>query len=817
MVTALSSLLRDVRFGLRTLRRTPAFAAGALLTVALTVGATTAIFSVVYGVLLRQLPYRDVERVFWIWSDQRGRDHTPFNVPDFIDYRDTTRSLSGFAGFFASGANLSDEAAAERVQGIRATGNVFDVLGARARIGRLLQPDDERPGADHVVVLSEPFWRRRFAGDPAVVGRAVRLNSEAYTVVGVLAAGFAMPVRDVEFVLPFAPDRDPRRGERNSLNFVIGVGRLREGVSVAQAASELNAVAGRLRKRFPVENARKRGVRLVAAIDGIAGPFRTALLTVFGAVGAVLLIACANLATLMLTRAAGRRKELAVRLALGSPRSGVVRRVLVEALLVSVSGGILGVLLARWGVAGLVALAPTGLPRAGEIRVDVAVLVFSLAISSLAGVLVGVVPALTSATADVRDALQGSGRGTTAGGRRLRGALVSSEVALAVVLLIVMTMLAKSFANVQAVAPGFDATGVLSARLTLPAKRYGSRESIVTFQRALAERLSSLPAVRQIGAVTILPLSGLLSRVPFTVQGRAIERERVPFAQYRIVSPGYFEAARIPLKRGRTFSWHDTDRTRAVAVVNEELARDWLRGLEPIGARLLVDDNDAAPRLVEIVGVVGNVRQVALDGGSTWDLYLPYAQLHPDNVAAAGGNMFWLVRTAGDPMDLATGLAREVRRLDSEVVAAQIRPMDQYLSDAVAPRRFSLSLMAAFAVAGLALAITGIYAVVTYSVSQRAREIGIRVALGASRPAIVRLVMSDGLRLVLAGLASGVAVAAGVTRLLSAMLFGLAATDVATFGQVAALVATVSAVACAVPAARAARADRAVSGVLTAE
>jgi len=305
--------------------------------------------------------------------------------------------------------------------------------------------------------------------------------------------------------------------------------------------------------------------------------------------------------------------------------------------------------------------------------------------------------------------------------------------------------------------------------------------------------------------------------VPFTVQGRAIERERVPFAQYRIVSPGYFEAARIPLKRGRTFSWHDTDRTRAVAVVNEELARDWLRGLEPIGARLLVDDNDAAPRLVEIVGVVGNVRQVALDGGSTWDLYLPYAQLHPDNVAAAGGNMFWLVRTAGDPMDLATGLAREVRRLDSEVVAAQIRPMDQYLSDAVAPRRFSLSLMAAFAVAGLALAITGIYAVVTYSVSQRAREIGIRVALGASRPAIVRLVMSDGLRLVLAGLASGVAVAAGVTRLLSAMLFGLAATDVATFGQVAALVATVSAVACAVPAARAARADRAVSGVLTAE
>jgi predicted permease len=413
-----------------------------------------------------------------------------------------------------------------------------------------------------------------------------------------------------------------------------------------------------------------------------------------------------------------------------------------------------------------------------------------------------VIPALTSASVDVRNALLGSGRGITAGGERIRGLLVSSEVALAVVLLIVMLMLAKSFANVQAVAPGFDSTRVLSARLTLPAKRFNNRDAIVTFQRALAQQLSSLPTVTNTGAITLLPLSGLLSRVPFTVEGRAVERERVPLAQFRTVSSGYFEAARIPVKRGRTFSERDTDRTRAVAVVNEELASRWLQGLEPIGARLLVDDNDGSPRPIEIVGVVGNVQQVALDGEPTWDLYLTYPQIHLDQVGAAAANMFWIVRTTGDPMTLATSLASEVRRIDPEVVASQIRPMDHYLSDAVAPRRFSLSLMAAFAVAALALAITGIYAVGIYSVSQRAGEIAIRVALGASRSNIIRLVMGHGIRFIFIGLAVGIAMAAGLTRLLSSMLFGLAATDAVTFCQVAAVVAAVSVLACAVPTAR---------------
>ncbi len=795
------SLLRDVRYSLRALRKTPSFTLGAIVTVALTVGATTAIFSVVYGVLLRQLPYRDVDRVFWIWSDQPGRDRTPFNVPDFIDYRDSTQTLSAFAGFFSFSANLSDEAAAERVQGLRATGNLFDVLGAQALRGRLLQPGDEHAGADHVVVLTETFWRRRFGADDAIVGRGIRLNSEEYTVVGVAAPGFVMPVRDVEFVVPFAPDRDPRRGARNSLNFIIGAGRLRENVSRSQTESDLTAIAHRLQQQFPVENARKRGVRLVRIIDGVVGPFRTALWTLLAAVGAVLLIACANLANLMLTRARSRRRELAVQIALGCSRANVVRGVLVEALLIAVAGGLVGVTVARGGVVALVALAPAELPRAGEIRVDLAVLLCSLAVSSLSGVLFGVVPAFTSSRIDVRDALQG-GRSTTSSGERIRGLPVSSEVAIAVILLIVMTMLAKSFANVQAVAPGFDASGVLSARLTLPANRFNTREAIITFQGSLARRLAALPAVTNTGAISLLPLSALSSRVPFTVEGRPVERERVPFAQFRTVSAGYFEAARIPLKRGRTFTERDTDRTQPVAVVNEELAKRWLDGIDPVGAHLLVDDNDSAPRPVEIIGIVGNVQQTALDAEPTWDLYLTYSQVHADNVGLAAANMFWIVRAGGDPMNLAPSLIREIRRIEPEVAASQIRPMDSYLADAVAPRRFSLTLMAAFAVAALALALTGIYAVVSYAVSQRSREIGIRVALGARRLHIVRLVVGHGIGFVVIGLGCGLAAALGVTRLVSAMLFGLAPTDAMTFAQVAVAVAAVSFFACLVPSAR---------------
>jgi putative ABC transport system permease protein len=791
-----------IRYAVRSLRQSRAFALGVVITVALNVGATTAIFSVVYGVLLRQLPYRDVDRVFWIWSDRPGRDRSPFNVPDFIDYRDSTRTLSAFAGYFAYSANLNDESSSERVQGLRATANFFDVLGASPRLGRLLGRSDEGAGSDHVVVLAEAFWTRRFGADATLIGRVIRLNGEAYTVVGVMDGGFATPIRDVDFVIPFAPDRDPRHGARGSLNFMHGAGRLRDGATAAEAASELNGVAGRLRERFPVENATKRGVRLVELVDGVAGPFRTALLTILAAVGGVLLIACANVANLMLTRASARARATAVQRALGAPRSAIVRHVLLEALVLAVVGGALGIALAYIGVTGLVAAAPAGLPRLAGIHVDTGVMAFAFALSAVTGLLFGVVPAFVAGRVDVRDALQGATRGATAANGRIRKILIGCEVALAVALLIAVTTLGRSFAHVLAVTPGFDTTRALSARLTLPPRRFASRSSIVTFQRTLTDRLATSPGVQRAGAISLVPLSGSLSRVPFTVEGRPVEREAIPYAQYRLASPGYFAAAGIPVTRGRPFSDDDTDRTRPVAVVSEALAQQWLRGLDPIGARLLVDDNDAGPRAIEIVGLAGNVQQIALDSPPTWDLYLPYAQLHPDSVGQAAGNMFVVVRTAGDPMSAATQLTREIRRVDPDVAASQIQPMGRYVSDAVAPRRFSLALMTVFGAAALALALTGIYAVVLYAASQRTREIGIRLALGAGRPAIVRLVMREGMRAVTIGLIVGTGTALATTRWLASLLFGVAPDDPATFAQVVVVVAGLAAVACALPAVR---------------
>ena len=802
------SVLRELRVTVRALRKTPAFTLGALATIALTVGATTAIFSVVHAVLLRQLPYRDADRVFWVWGDQQGRDRTPLNVPDFMDYRQQARMLDGLAGYFSYGAGLSDEAAGERLYGLRATGNFFDVLGARPRLGRLLRPEDESAGSEHVVVLTSALWERRFGGDARAIGSSVRLNGERYEVVGILDPGFATPIRDVDFVIPFSPDRDPRRGLRGSVAFIFGVGRLRDGTRVEPADAELDSIARTLQGQFPVENARKRGINLVGVLDGVAGSFRTALVTIFAAVGAMWLVACANLGNLMLTRASGRRKEIAVQLALGSSRLAVARQCLIEAVSIGVVGGALGVLVAYWSMPLLMSLAPAQLPRLDGIGLNVTVLFFSMTVSLLTAVLFGAGPALATARLDVRDALVGSSRGTTAGGRTIRGTLVACEVALAVTLLVAVTLLAKSFANVQSIDPGFDPDHVLSARITLPPQRFTSRESIVTFQRALRDRVSALPDVRAQGAITMPPLIGALARIPFTVEGRVIERENVPMAQFRFVSAGYFETVGIPLKRGRTFSERDSEHTSPVAIVNEALAERWLDGRDPIGARLLVDDGDSSPpRPVEVVGVVGNVKQITLDATEpTWDIYLVYPQIHPDTIGLATGNMFWFLRTGSDPMLLASAFAQEVRRVNGDVVASQIRPMSRYLDDAVGPRRFSVSLMTAFSLAALLLAVTGIYAVIAYSVNQRTREFGIRAALGATASTLVRLVMTEGARYIGVGLVAGLGLAFAVVRSLEALLFGLSPGDPVTFVQVTAIVTVAALIAAGIPGLRAARA-----------
>ena len=801
MVLELAShIRRTVGTTVRGLLRTPTFTAGAILILALTVGATTALFSLVYAVLLRSLPYRQVDRVFWIWMDRPG-GQSPFNVPDFLDYRASARTLTGIGGFYAYTANFSDPDGADRLQGIRATGNFFVVLGARAQIGRLLEPEDEDGGGARVVVLSHAVWVQRFGTDKTLVGRPIQVNGEAYTVVGILPATFALPIRDVDFVLPYSPAADSRRNERGSLNFIQMVGRLGDDTSLAAATSELNGIARRLQAEFPVANATKRGVRTTALLDGIVGPFRIALNTLFAAIGGVLLIACANLANLMLTRAAARRKESAVRLAIGAMRAHLIRHVLLEAGLLSAAGCLLSVPIAQWSAAGLAALAPTALPRSNEIQLSAAVFAFTLGVSSVTCLLFGVAPAVASARVDVREALLNGSRGATESSRA-RGVLVAAEVAIAAALLVVMTMLAKSFAVVEGASPGFEAAGVLSLRVTLPTARYTSRDAITAFAKDVTQRFSVLPGITQVAAISILPLSGRSSRVPFTVEGRSIDRASVPMAQCRFVSAGYFEAAGIPSRHGRTFSGDDTALSRPVAVVSEELAAKWLPGVNPIGARLLIDDNNAGPRPVEIVGVVGNVSQIAIDVPPTFDLYLPYAQLHPDQAAAAAENMFWLLHTRGDPMVLATSAARALHEVDPMVAASEVQPMGRYLAEALGPRRFSVLLMVAFAVTALVLAVAGIYAVVLYGASRQAREIGIRVALGAGRWDVTRLVMGHGVRSVLVGVATGLVLATVTVRWLSTLLVGLTASDAATYAEVGATVAIVTLAACALPVVR---------------
>ena len=801
-------MIRDLHYGARMLRKSPGFAVAAILTLTLTIGAAVATFSLVHAVLLRQLPFKDPGGLVAVWSKQIGRDKAAFNVPDFIDLRDRNRSLDAIAGVGAWSANLLQGGEAERIQAVRVSANLFTLLGVEASLGRTLVPDDDRSGAARVVVLTDGLWRRRFGGDPAVVGRTVRLDEQAYTIVGVLPPRFFFGIRDAELAAPLAPDLHPLRAVRASLSFLRVVARLKPAVTRAGAEEDVTAVAKQLQHEHPVENARKGGATVVPLAEEIVGRFRAALVAVLAAVGGVLLIACANLASLTLARGSARRKEMAIRLASGATRARLVRQLFTESALLAAIGGTLGILAADRSLAALVRLAPADLPRLTEVQLDGAVLAFALVTTLLSSLLFGIVPALLMSRHDLAEALQDAGRGSSEGQgqRRARAWFVIMEVALALVLLVVVGLFGRSFTNVLAVRPGFDSRHVLSARLSLPRSRYDSRERIVGFQREQTLRVAALPGVESVAAISILPLSGLITRIPFTIEGRPVARAEVPSAQYRIVTEAYFQTMKIPLQRGRPFSERDTATMPSVVIVNETLAQRFFGAEDPIGRRLLLDDTDTVPRVAEIVGVVGDVTHVALDTGPTADIYLPYSQLHADVIPLALDNMFWVVRTGGDPRGLTLAVRQAMQDVDRQIPIGSVRTMDQYLSASVAPRRFNVMVLGVFAAAAVLLAATGIYAMVSFSISQRGGEIAIRKALGAQRRDILTLVVGQGIRPVLIGAGLGVLAAPGVTQALSGLLFGLDSRDPATFVVVSAGVVAVGLTACVVPAVRATRA-----------
>jgi len=805
----MEALLRDLRFSLRRCRSAPAFTAAAVLTLALGIGANTAIFSLVDAVLLRVLPYRDANQLVWVWATRTDRDKAFYSVPNFIDTIDGSHSFVELGAFANWGANLTGDGEPVRLQGVRLSAHAFRMLGVEAAAGRLLIDEDDDPGKPRVVVLSYGLWQRRFGGNREVIGQPINLNGEAYTVAGVLPAHFTIPNAEIEIAAPLRLASDPRRRERGS-NFLRVFGRLEDGVTLAQARAQMASITEQLREKYPDNNAKLTAPNVLPLHDEIVGGYRTPLWLLLGAVGLVLLIACSNLANLLLARATARKREIALYAPLGATRFAIVRQMLTESLLLSVAGGALGVLLAVLGRDLLLAFRPADLLLAGEVLVDGRVLLFSLTISVLAGIVFGLGPALQTTKTGLQVELMGGGRGSSGGSSsRLRDALVVLEVALSLILLVGAGLLITSFMRLQSVSPGFEPGNLLAVRLSLPAAKYSRTEQIGSLYDRLGARLSALPGVDGVGAANVLPLSGMISRTEFTISDRPpLSPTETPAAQSRWVSPAYLQTMKIPIIEGRDLNEHDDETGAPVVVIDEALARRNWRNESPIGSHLRLDfGNGDKPHEFEVVGVCGNVKHSRLNEEATATLYAPLHQIPQSMFSTLAANLSIVVRSAADPRMLTESVRRELQSVDPEVPASNVKTMAEFLAASVASRRFNLLLLTTFAGAALVLAAAGLYGVVSYTITQRTREIGIRMALGGNPRDMLRLVIGQGMRLALIGVGLGLAAALALTRLMSSLLFGVNATDPLTFAVIAVLLTAVALVACWIPARRATKVD----------
>jgi putative ABC transport system permease protein len=808
-LNSIETLIQDLRYGLRTLMRSSGFAFVAVLTLALGIGSHTAIFSVVNGVLLRPLPYYEAERLVMVWADrpilqaQIGLPDFPVAVADFIDWRNQNQVFEQMAAIFPTRMNLTSGGEPESVITLRATASLFPLLGARFVVGRAFLPEEDRAGAGRVVI-SHGLWQQRYGADPNIIGQKIILDNYAYTVIGVTAPDFQFPRRGeipvyygvtgkVDLYLPIA--FTPEQMNNRRVNPLTVIARLKPGISLQQASAEMNTIARRLTEQYPVTNTDK-GVRLVPLQQQAVGKARIALLVLLSAVGFVLLIACANVANLLLARAAGRQKEMAIRTALGANRWRVVQQLLTESLLLAISGGAAGLLLAWWGVELLLAIAPDNLPRAYDIRLDTRVAGFTLLISLLTGIVFGLLPALQSSKIDLGETLKEGGR--DAAGllrRRLRGFLVVSEVALAFVLLIGAGLLIRSFARLTEVDPGLDPRGVLTMDIALPFAKYRDGRGLTFFQQTL-ERVRALPGVEAAATVFPLPLSGGHTSGGFAIEGRQSPTDQTFNAGFRFISPDFFKTFRIPLIKGRLLTESDGAKTPPVVVVNESLTRIYFPNEDPLGKR--ITPNGDVARV--IVGVVEDVKHSALDKQAKPELYRAIAQFPVTFMTLA-------VRTSGDPMQMLAAVREQVWAVDKDLPIINIETMERLMAKSVAPRQFNLLLLGAFALVGLALAGVGLYGVMSYTVMQRTREIGVRMALGANSGDVLRLVIGEGMKLALIGALLGLGGALALMRLLKSLLFDVSATDPLTFIVIATVLIIVALLACWIPARRATKLD----------
>ncbi|HKQ93286.1 MAG TPA: ABC transporter permease [Blastocatellia bacterium] len=806
----MQSLLQDLRYGARMLMKKPGFALIAVITLALGIGANTAIFSVVNAVLLRPLPYAEPERLVALWESntQRPMSRNSISYPNFFDWRAQSQSFERMASYYTIPLDLTGIATPVNLRGATVSPDLFATLGVKPLLGRWFVAEEEKPGI-RAAIISHSLWQRQFDGDPNIVGRSLTLGGRPFNVVGVMPTGFQFPIEasPVEIWVTSSVDgekadpKEPSQYENRGSQFLVAVGRLKPGVTLEQAQAEMNVIAGNLEKQYPDFNTRS-GVRLIPYHNDLVYDYSEALWLILGAVGCVLLIACANVANLLLARATARYKEIAVRAALGASRRRVIRQLLTECLLLSLVGGLLGLLLAWWGTEALVKLIPEDMPRLAEINIDRWVFGFTLLISAVTGVVFGLAPALQASKIELTEAMKEGSRGAVGGRGRLRSALVVAEIAIALVVLIGAGLLMQTFRRLQQVDLGFKAGNALTASVVLPLARYPKNEQITAFYQALLERVKALPGVEAVSAIAPLPLSGDMFRISFEVEGRNIPKGELPSSHFRSISLDYFSVMKIPLLAGRAFTERDNAIAPGVVIVNETFANRHFPNENPIGKHIKPGVSaEGEPVWREIVGVVKDVKhRQSLSRDYEPEYYVPHAQI-PFN------GMTLIMRTTNDARSLARSIQQEVQALDRDVPVYRIKTLDQYLGVAVAQPKFNALLLSLFAGLALLLTAIGLYGVMAYAVVQRAQEIGIRIALGAQAGDVLKMVLRQGLKLTTLGLAIGLAAAYALTRYMQSLLFGVKATDPSTFAAIALTLIAVALVACWVPARRATKVD----------
>ncbi|MFZ0063158.1 MAG: ABC transporter permease [Pyrinomonadaceae bacterium] len=794
----MDTLLRDIRYGIRSLIKRPGFTMIALTALALGIGANTAIFSLVNAVLLRPLPFAEPDRLVWVWGNiSNGSNQASVSPPDFLDFRQQNTTFEQFAAAIGVPVplNLTGIGEPERLTAAAVTGNYFQALGAAPALGRTFLLENEKPGNEQVAVLSYGLWQKRFGGDREIVNKTLTLDGKTCVVIGVMPQTFTFP-QAAELWVPINFDISEGMKQRKA-HFMRPIGKLKQGVTLAQAQADTDAIANRLAQQYPDSN-EGWNLRLVSLREQLVGNTRPTLYILFGAVGFVLLIACANVANLLLVRAAGRQKEIALRTALGAGRFRIIRQMITESVLLALMGGALGALLAVWGVELLLKLSEGSIPPTAQVRIDATVLAFTFLISVITGVLFGLAPALRTMRLNLSESLKEGGRsgGDGAHRNRTRSVLVVLESAVAVVLLIGAGLLVRSLIQLQNVSPGFDPHNVLTMRVDLPREKYASPEKASNFFSQLETHIGSLPGVEHVGLISELPLSGQPNDMPYTVEGRPpVSSDQAFDDDFRRVNTQYFSAMHIPFLRGRNFTEQEVRDSAKVVIISDLLARQVFPNEEPIGKRLILAFDDQP---IEIIGMVGDVRHRALELTPSPAMYLPSNQT---------GWMNIVVRTQGDPASLAGAIRNEVRAIDPDQPIAAMRTMNEWMNTAVAGPRYRTALLALFAFVALVLASTGIYGVMSYSVSQRTHEIGVRMALGAKRSDVMKLVVRQGMTLVVVGVGIGIVGAIALTRVMSTLLFGVTAKDPITFVAVGALLTLVAFIACYLPARRATKVD----------